>query len=145
MDVPAEIQIKHGIVTGSVYYFSHDDFTTDEPHYFVVLNDAPQNSEDIVMVVATSQIDKVKRIYNQMPLSTLVEVLPNECSLFSLHTIFNCNSIIEIPLQVLIDKLGLGELKKKDCIPAIILERIVKGVHDSPQVAREIKKRLPKP
>ena len=46
-------------------------------------------------------------------------------------------------MQVLIDKLAYGELKKKPIIPSIILQKIIQGVHDSPQVPQRIKKQLP--
>ncbi len=41
IDIPPEIRIQATIHAGSVYYFPEDTFISDEPHYFILINQDP--------------------------------------------------------------------------------------------------------
>lgn len=145
MDVPPEVQIKVTIQTGSVYYFASDQISSEEPHYCVVLNDSPNGDDDLVLVVATSQVEKRQAFVasKSLPQDTLVEVLPSESPIFKKHTVFDCNSVIQEPMEILIEKLSCGELMIKSQLPNPILQRILIGVQQSPLIEKRIKKMLP--
>lgn len=146
MEVPPEVHIKGTIQTGSVYYFSVSQISSDEPHYCVVLNHVPNSNDLIVLAVASSKVEKRKGYVarQNLPQETIVEILPGESPLFRKHTVFDCNSIIQEPLQTIIEKLACGELTVKSQLPDSILQSILLGVHKSPVVEKEIKKMLPK-
>lgn len=146
MDVPPDVRIKVTIQTGAVYYFASSQITSEEPHYCVVLNNTPNGDDSIVLAVASSQVDKRKAfvISRNLPQDTLVEVLPSESPIFTKHTVFDCNSVIQEPMEVLIEKLSCGELKIKSQLPDSILQNILTGVQSSPMVEKRIKKMLPR-
>ncbi len=60
IDIPDEIRIKATIKTGTVYYFTEETFSSDEPHYFIVLNHNPAGANIITLVCSSSQIDKAE-------------------------------------------------------------------------------------
>lgn len=141
MEVPPEVRIRMTIQTGSVYYFASGQITSDESHYCVVLNHVPNRDDSIALAVASSQVDKRKSYIarRKLPQETLVEVLPGESPIFRKHTVFDCNSIIQEPMQTLIEKLACGELTIKSQLPDSILQNILQGVHKSPLVEKRIK------
>jgi len=61
MQIDPEVQIDATKRPGTVYYFPEDSFGSDEPHYFVVLNAISQVDEKLLLVNATSQIEKRKK------------------------------------------------------------------------------------
>lgn len=145
MEIPPDVHIMATIQTGTVYYFASNQISSDEPHYCVVLNGSPNGDESIVLAVASSRVEK-RRAYiagRKLPQKTLVEVLPIESPIFSKHTVFDCNSVIQEPIKVLIEKLSCGELKIKSILPDAILHNILIGVQKSPLVEKRVKKMLP--
>lgn len=72
MEVPPEVAIKATIRPGSVFYFLEDTLTSDEPHYFIVINIDPLTDKTLVLVCASSQIPRVRRRRRNCPAETLV-------------------------------------------------------------------------
>lgn len=142
MEIPSEILLKFTIEQGSIYYFSEETFTSDEPHYFVVLNVDPNIDKSIILVCSTSQIHKAKKRRNNMPDTTLVEVKVNDCKCLTKDSIFDCNTPITKPLSFLIEKLQQKELKRKGVIPKDILDKLIKGVIASPLVSERDRRLL---
>lgn len=145
MEVPSEIRIKVSIKTGSVYYFVSSQISSEKPHYCVVLNNTPNGDNSLVLVVASSQVEKRRNYVARrgLPKETLVELMPSDSPIFNKPTVFDCNTVIQEPMQVLIEKLACGELIIKSQLPVPILQSIVAGVWSSPLVAKRIKKMLP--
>jgi len=143
IDIPANVHILTTIKRGTVYYFREENFSSVEPHYFVVLNKNPSNNSVIILVCATSQIEKRKRraqILN-FPIETLVEVSPSDFSLFSKNTIFDCNCVIEKNVQSIIDKLSKKQLIICSTqMPEKIMSLLVAGVLRSSQISEQNKK-----
>jgi hypothetical protein len=145
MEIPAIAVIRSTIRTGTIYYFQEESFSSTEPHYFVVLNELPSQDKILILVCASSQIDKRKNAIKKLglPTETLVEILPEQCPSFKKHSIFDCNSIIEKPIQAVIEKLELQKLHVcVDYIPKDIIEKLIQGVIVSPQVPEYCKKML---
>ena len=113
MNIPARIRILAGIQPGSVFYFEDEEFTSTEPHYFVVLNNNPKTDELLILVSASSQVDKRKNVAKKLGFSpeTLVVVSVLEYPFFTKETIFDCNRAKEKKVQSLIDKLAQNKLK----------------------------------
>ncbi len=81
--------LKETIREGSVFYFVEETFaTTDEPHYFVVLNHDPVSAKLLIMVCASTKTFHVKLRSIANPNSTLVEVTPRECVFLKKNSIF---------------------------------------------------------
>lgn len=143
VDIPSHIQIGVTIKRGAVYYFKEDSFASQEPHFFVVLNQFPLTDTILVLACATSKVEKRKSIAEKLgfPQETLVFVGPSEYKEFSEQTVFDCNSIIEKSIQSLTDKLDAKELfLYKTEMPEEIVERLIVGVLMSPQVREGTKK-----
>jgi len=135
--IPAKIKI------GSVYYFQEERFSSGEPHYFTVLNKNPRTDELLMLVCASSKVDKRRRIAKSLGFSekTLVVVLPSEYSIFKEETVIDCNNIFEKTIQSLVDKQEKGELKIcEKLMPKEIIQKLINGALMSNQTSEEIRK-----
>jgi len=147
MDIPPNIRILTTIKTGSVYYFKEKKLSSDEPHYFIVLNQNPLTEEFLILVCASSQIEKRRQIIQQLefPKETLVFISPSEYPIFSKPTVIDCNMVFEKTSQTLIEKLDQNKLGIcTEIMPNLILQKIVKGISMSTQISEEIKRILSK-
>lgn len=145
MDIPPRIRILATIKTGSVYYFEEGELTSDEPHYFIVLNKNPCVEEFLILVCASSQVEKRKQIAQRLgfPSETQVVVTPSEYAIFSKDTIINCNRVFEKTSQTLIEKLEQNKLKVcTEMMPDEVLQKLIKGVLTSSQISEKIKQML---
>lgn len=142
MDIPADIQIRSTIQTGSVYYFPEDNFNSPEPHYFIVLNTEPSHDEVIFLVCASTKIEAVRGRSLNCPKETLVEVSPKQYVGFSKYSIINCNKVFEKSVSQLVDKLSQGKLKLKPRMDLHLVEKLIQGVSYSNGVERRIKRQL---
>jgi len=148
MDIPARVRILGAIQTGSVFYFEEETITSTEPHYFVVLNKNPRTEEVLVLVCASSQVDKRKQAIQRLgfPQETLVFVSPTEYVLFKKDTVIDCNRAYERTPQSLIEKLEQGKLKVcTEIMAETIVQQLLQGVMASPQVAERVKQLLMPP
>lgn len=140
--IPSSIRILSAIKTGSVYYFEEEKLSSTEPHYFVVLNSNPHTAELLLLVCASSQVNKRQTIALKLGFhqDTLVLVSPGEYKLFTKETVIDCNRVFEKTPQSLIEKLEEGKLGLcKELIPEEILNKLIKGVLMSNQVSKEAK------
>lgn len=142
MEISARVRILAGIQTGSVYYFEEEQLSSTEPHYFVVLNKCPKTEELLILVCASSQVEKRKDIVRRLKFSaeTLVIISPSEYALFTKETVIDCNRAFEKTAQSLIDKLEQGKLKAcTKLMPENIVHKLIGGVIASTQIAEKIK------
>ncbi|GEM_PF-550277 len=145
MDISARIRVLGGIQTGSVYYFEEEQLTSDEAHYFVVLNQSPRTEDLLILVCASSQVEKRKEVIKklQFPPETLVFISPEEYPIFTKDTVIDCNRAFEKSPQSLVDKLEKGKLKVcADVMPDYIVDKLLKGILASTQVSAGIQKML---
>ena len=145
MDISSNVRILATIKTGSVYYFEEDELSSNEPHYFVVLNQKPHTEEFLVLVCASSQVEKRKQIIRRLgfPQETLVFISPSEYPIFSKDTVIDCNRVFEKTLQTLIEKLDQNKLKVcTEVIPDIVLQKLIEGIVASTQISERIKRIL---
>lgn len=141
--IPAEIRIRYGLRQGAVYYFEDEDIAGGDPHYYIVVNGDPTQGDPIILVIATSQIEKNKNYVSKrsLPVETLVEVKEEEYVHFTKDTIFNCNNIRIKTIEELIEKLDQGVLKTFEAkISDEVLQKIIRGIISSPLVSRHHKK-----
>ena len=140
--VPLKIHILATVKAGSVYYFEEERLSSPEPHYFIVVNKNPKTDQVLLLVCASSQVEKRKDAIKKLNFAeeTLALVSPKECPCFNKNTAIDCNTIWEKTSQSVIEKLSNGELRVcPDEIPSEIVEKLVKGVLMSNQVSEDIK------
>ena len=144
MNIPAEIRIKSTIKPGAVYYFSDEELSSDEPHYFIVLNHTPLTDEVVLLVCSSSQIEKVKRRIQRraLPATTIVEITPDEYPGFTKDSIINCNTIFRKKLELIIERLRQGSLKLKPVMDTALVEKLRAAALQSPEIEEEIKEYL---
>lgn len=145
MDIPSSIRILATINTGSVYYFEEKELSSNEPHYFVVLNQNPRTEEFLILVCASSQVEKRRQIIQRLgfPEETLVFVSPAEYAIFSKDTVIDCNRVFEKTPQTLIEKLDQNKLKVcTEVIPDAVLQKLIRGILASAQISEKIKRML---
>jgi hypothetical protein len=145
MEKSPHSRISETIETGSVYYFKEEELSSTEPHYFIVLNKNPRTEEFLMLVCASSQVEKRKRIakYLRFPESTLVVVSPSEYSRFTKDSVVDCNRIFEKTIQSLIEKLEKGQLKLCETLmPKEVIQKLISGALASNQVSEKVRKML---
>ena len=145
MDIPAHVRILASIRTGSVYYFEEEQLASIEPHYFIVLNKNPRAEEFLILVCASSQIEKRRQIIQRLrfPQETLVIISPAEYPAFTKDTVVDCNRVFEKTPRSLIEKLKQNKLKVcAEVMQDAIVQKLVKGILASTQVAEKVKRML---
>lgn len=141
IDISPEVQILATIKPGSVYYFVEEAFPSDEPHYFIVLNN-PQDVDDIALLVSSSsKVRKVKRRRRKLP-KTIVEVTETEYPDFTKNSVIDCNVVIKKKVRTLIRKLKNQELEPKTEMAPEVLDQLKDATIQSPLVETETKKLL---
>jgi hypothetical protein len=141
IDIPPEIQLKSTIKSGSVYYFPEKTFQSQEPHYFIVINYDPIKDNVVLLVSASSNIERVKRRWKNFP-DTVVEIKKGEYSDFTRDSIIDCNSVHEYSINQLIQKISGGKLKLKTEMHIAFVNKLRKAVMRSPTVVTRLKKLL---
>jgi len=142
MEIPPAVRIRAGIKTGTVYYFKEESHEQDAPwHHFVVINSRPASDSILILVCASSQVEKIKKNRKNLPSETLVEVSHLEYKDFVLPTIFDCNTVYEKTISYSIKKLQDGKLGAYNVdMDLKTVEKLKAGVLASPLVRRELKK-----
>lgn len=136
VELPPEILRDH-IEQGSVYLFHIDEFP-EKKHFCVILNKHPSEDCLIIYVYITKNIEAVVRC-NRSPECTLVTIDPGEYSVLSVPSIINCNKVMRITLDELIEKKRQQKLYIKTKLPEEILNKIKNGVLASPLVVKIFK------
>ncbi len=145
MEISADIQILATIKTGSVYYFEEESLSSQEPHFFVILNKNPRTDEFLILVCASSQVEKRKNIGKKLgfPSETLVIISPGEYKLFKKETVIDCNRAFEKTAQFLIEKLKNKKLRVcTERMPNTIVNKLIGGVLMSSQIAEKVQEML---
>jgi hypothetical protein len=138
-------RIADTIETGSVYYFQDDSLSSDEPHYFLVLNKNPRTEEFLMLVCASSKVEKRKRIAKRLgfPKKTMVVVSPLQYATFKVESVIDCNRIFEKSIKALSDRLDRGRLKIcKELMPKAVIQELITGALASNQVSEKVRKIL---
>lgn len=117
-------------------------FSSHEPHYFIVLNKTPIEDNVILLVCASSKIEKVTRRRLHCPSETLVSISPVQYAVFKYETIIDCNKVFEKSIDHLVDKLAQRKLRSEDEMAPILVANLREGVIASPLIEEYIKELL---
>lgn len=137
--IPPDVQIRASIKPGSVYYFPDAGLKSTEPHYFVVINRKPLTDTVLLLVCASSQVEKVNRRREGCAPETLVQVSPAEYSGFTRMSVVDCNYVFERSTNQLVEKLTNGNLRLEAEMNSSLVERLRNGVFKSKLVAERVK------
>ena len=131
---------------GCIYYFDDRRLTSEEPHFFIVVNSDPLAQEVLLLSVVTSKVEKVKLFRRQVP-QTLVELGPAELpEVFTKDSIVDCNSLFPVPLAEFNARYVRKEIKVfgKD-LPRSICDALCRAIHASTVVAEPLKELIRRP
>jgi hypothetical protein len=145
IEIPSDVRIISTLKQGMVYYFIEESFSSDEAHYFIVLNKDPRGDPNLLLVCASSKVEKRKKYAKQFGYApeTLVIVQPSEYTCFTVETVIDCNTIIEKNIHTIVTKLTEEKLRiYTEQIPQAIIEKLVNGVKMSNQHSEVIKDKI---
>lgn len=140
--IPPDVQIRASIKPGSVYYFPDAKLKSSEPHYFVVINREPLTDTVLLLVCASSQVERVNRRREGCPPETLVQVSPGEYSGFTRMSVIDCNQVFERTMNELVEKLANGTLRLEVEMSGALVERLRDGVVKSNLIEKRVKTTL---
>ncbi len=140
MQVPWEIRIS--LRRGTVYYMAERSLSSTEPHYFIVLNTDPLGDEALLLAMASSQIESVKRRRAKEPTSTVVEIAGADYADFTKDSVIDCNNVFTKSLLELCEQWRKKEIVPKLDIPEEILAKLIQGALDSRIVSEADKRKI---
>ncbi|MEK7107042.1 MAG: hypothetical protein AAB899_02545 [Patescibacteria group bacterium] len=140
--IPNEVKVKVGIEQGCVYNFSPDIAIPN--HYFIVLNKAPKDDNEIYLASFTSNKEGVKRFiqHHKLDEKTYIEIKKGDCSFLatSKESCINCNQFRRYDVQKLIERIDASD---GSCnypkIPETLLKKILIGIGASKMIAKDVK------
>jgi hypothetical protein len=136
----AEGLIRLNLQPGSVFHFPYEFFTTDAPHFFIVLNEQPLTDPELVLVHATSKVENARRHCGMYP-DTLVELTPGDYPEFTAPiSAINCGLVTTVTVRELAEKLRRDQLRLCSPVDRAILQRLRTALRASPTVERRHKR-----
>ena len=135
------LELRVGLRAGSVYYFRSRELTSERPHFFIVVNRDPIGSQLLLLTIVTSNVADA-RTRNRNRLQTIVEITPAEYREFKVHSVVDCNVVLEKPLSELSGMVRRNEVRYHCDLPAEIFAKIKTAVLASPLVPDELKQML---
>lgn len=135
------LELRVGLRAGNVYYFRSRELTSERPHFFIVVNRDPIGSQLLLLTIVTSNVADA-RIRNRNRLQTIVEILPAEYREFKVHSVVDCNVVLEKPLSELSGMVRRNEVRYHCDLPAEIFAKIKTAILASPLVPDELKQML---
>jgi len=79
------LELRVGLRAGSVYYFRSRELTSEQPHFFIVVNRDPIGSQLLLLTIVTSNVADA-RTRNRNRLQTIVEITPAEYREFKVRS-----------------------------------------------------------
>lgn len=139
MNIPLEIRL--GLRQGTVYYMAERGLSSVEPHYFVVLNKNPLGSKIVLLLVASSQVEKAKgRISRKkLPPESLVVIDQTAYDDFTKESCIDCNKLFTKSLEELCEQWRKKEIRPHKDLPRALVEKLIEGVMASPLIPEEDK------
>ena len=78
MEIPDDLLFKICYKQGSVFYFADEELSSQEPHFFIVLNHSPSSQQVFILAVSSHQVLKSYYRRPNEPIETLIEINPSE-------------------------------------------------------------------
>jgi hypothetical protein len=135
---PLPLELRLGLRAGSVFYFQSRELTSEQPHFFIVVNRDPLGTKLVLVAIVTSKLDKV-RLRNRERPETVVEITPAEYDEFKLVSAVDCNVVLDKPLDELAGMVRRKEVRYHKDLPPAVFAKIRTAVLASPVILDEIK------
>lgn len=119
---------------GSVYLMQDRRLTSPVSHFFIVLNGTPLDDQVLLLAVATSQVASLKLRRRNLPAETVVELGPVDYPTFNRPSAVDCNSIFEMPMAELRERIRTRQAESRPDFPAPVVRMLVSGALASPMV-----------
>lgn len=132
--------LKLTLREGSIYYFEERTLTSEQPHYFLVINSEPLSQHVLVLGVVTSKVEETKKRRHDCP-ECLVELGPAELpGVLKKASIVDCNSPKRVPLAEFNARFVRKEIRcfGKD-LPSALRKSLRAAIHASKIVPAEVK------
>ena len=126
---------------GSVFYFQERKLTSEEAHYFIVLNHRPLTDDALLLVVSSSQVAKVQLRRQSLP-GTVLVIPFGQYRDFPEESIVDCNEVWQKSRGEIAQLLEIKQAVALADMPRPIVEQLRQAVLASPLVDEEIKQRL---
>jgi hypothetical protein len=140
IDIPPDVQIRSTLRSGSVFYYTEDSFVGDDPHYFVVLNQDPANDDQLVLLNATSKVDKARRRTAGNP-AVLVVVTRGQCQDLREDSAFIGDNAIVRTVDQLVEKaLRQDVMRIHGYMPNGVVHQLKAAVLASREITGDVKK-----
>ncbi len=112
-----------------------------EPHYFVVLNQNPLGSKILLLLVASSQVEKAqKRISRKnLPPESLGVIEGAEYDDLSKDSCIASNKLFNKSFEELCEQWRKKEVRAHKDLPRDLVERLIEGVKASPLISEDDK------
>jgi hypothetical protein len=139
MDIPPEVYIRGSLRPGSVFYFTDEELSSFEPHYFIVLNINPLKDRTLLLVCSqSSQCATLIRRKHDFP-GTVVDISPAEYTRFTRDSVVDCNNPFLRTIAELGKKRADGVLELRPEMPVDIVQKLRTAAITSDLVAEELK------
>ena len=132
--------LKLSLREGSIYYFEERTLTSEQPHYFLVINSDPLSQHVLVLGVVTSKVEETRKRRRDCP-ECLVELGPAELpGVLKKASIVDCNSPKSVPLAEFNARFVRKEIRcfGKD-VPSALRKALRAAIHASKVVPAEMK------
>lgn len=140
-DQPLPLELRLGLRAGSVFYFQTRELTSEQPHFFVVVNRDPIGAKRVLLTIVTSKVEAVRRRNRDRP-ETFIEILPSDYDELTMNSAIDCNVVIEKPLAELADMVQRRQVRYHRDLPAEVFTKLKAAIAASPVVEDEVKELL---
>ncbi len=137
-DEPLPLELRLGLRPGSVFYFQSRELTSEQPHFFVVVNRDPIETKRVLLTIVTSKIEAVRRRNRERP-ETFIEIAPADYAELAADSAIDGNVVIEKPLAELAGMVRRREVRYHRDLPSEIFATLKAAIDASPVVEDEIK------
>ncbi len=110
-----------------------------EPRYFVVLNQNPLGSKILLLLVASSQVERAQKRISRKNLLPESLVVTDEAGYddFSKDSCIDCNKFFHKSLEELCEQWRKKEVRAHKDLPRDLVERLIEGVKASPLISED--------
>jgi len=123
MDLPLDIVFSHILVQGGAFRCEIDEVS--KYRYYFVLNQNPKTDNTILLVTATTQIDRHK---SKFPTNVLVEIKLSEYHQLKQDSLVNCENAHAYSKMKLKEIITSGKFEILEPLPDSIMKKLLKGL-----------------
>ena len=139
MEIPDDVVFETVYKKGAVFYFVEEEFSSTEPHFFIILNHSPQAQKVFILAIPSHRVMATYYRRPEATVETLIQVSPTEYEGFTKDSIIDCNRVMVKSITEIKDKHQAGKLRLKPDFPDNLLKKLVNGVKSSPLIEKRLK------